>query len=347
MKSTSILSALTFGLALSFTNSAQAITFSQIKPVLNKCEACHTDYEVNAPYLNVQPFGSNETHVSWVAKILERLNRPEGARGRMPKNAGEWDQREIQALRIWLMQGAPNDAGQPTAPVLLKPQTNRAPQSLRSSLRHDISFTQNWSRYPSPDSILATLVAQFPKAKLTHVEESCKVINEENQTLLGSSNPVTGEATIRDPNASFLVWYAKCVAAFVKSESIGSTGTLLPTAENTHEFWSPETFAMCKGSGQLCDFSKLSLDQRIAVTSAEIERLLGPDEVIRESGLAESLTALARRVEAQLTETWSTRPQAFAVIGISASSSSGGALAMRDAVLAIRFLTLLNDTLKY
>jgi hypothetical protein len=228
----------------------------------------------------------------------------------------------------------------------------------RAGLRQDISFTQNWSRYPAPDAIIETLQFQFPHADLKYISAACLGVTNDNQSVLGTSNPLTGVPAIRDPNSAFLVWYTGCVKEFVKAEQMSFRNQLSQTKGNdlstvTPEYVSAELLDLCRteltekygyGYGN-CEWAKLDEAKRIAALSAEIERLLGPDEVVRDLGVAPSINDLAKRIDQQLADVIANKPQAFKFLDIEMTS----VLPFNPVtgLSGIRFLILLNDTLKY
>lgn len=87
------------------------------------------------------------------------------------------------------------------------------------------SFTENWSRYPSPDVIIARLHQDFPDGAFTYTNTGCNIMNDENRGLLGDSSPQTGKPAVDNPNSSFISWYSNCVTNLIKNEAYASGGT--------------------------------------------------------------------------------------------------------------------------
>lgn len=238
-----------------------------------------------------------------------------------------------------------------------------APVHLQS-----VSFTQDWSRYPAPDVLLKTLRKQFPHAEMGYDMTSCFIINEKNQTVIGQDNPLTGTPSLANPNSAFLVWYTGCVKSLAVAEQAAFSEFYVTNRFNLRasspqqeqakaaEFGAPYASGAIRASCPLsfatgfpggdakCDWKNMPERTRLAIISAEIERLVGPDEVIREEGFAPSLDAFARRVDAQLLLTVTKNPGSLAFLQIYAGTSYLSPIALLP---ALRFLILLNDTLKY
>jgi hypothetical protein len=87
-----------------------------------------------------------------------------------------------------------------------------------SRLKKNISFQENWSRYPSPDVILNKLRQDFPTANLMFTSE-CQVLTKANRSLLGDSQPMTGRPAVDSPNSSFINWYGSCVVSLIQQET--------------------------------------------------------------------------------------------------------------------------------
>ena len=74
--------------------------------------------------------------------------------------------------------------------------------------------------------------------------------------------------------------------------------------------------------------------------------MLGPDDVIRDSGIAQSAQDLAARIDDEMLSTLARNPSAFKFIGIDPMYVPDS-LGTLQVVRAVEFLTLLNDSLKY
>lgn len=218
-----------------------------------------------------------------------------------------------------------------------------------------MSFSQDWSRYPSPDVILATLQMQFPLAKIDSSSASCLIVTPDNRSILGESNPLTGTPSVTNPNSSFVVWYSGCLKDFLKSEEyefsalfIRGTPAEREALVKTH--LSEKTLALCPvdlqggAPSSKCEWTQLTPAVRISIIESEIERLIGPDEVVRDLTLGTSVNELATRIDSKLSAIIAKNGDAFSFINMSFKSGRPDSV---KAIGAVRFLILLADTLKY
>lgn len=219
------------------------------------------------------------------------------------------------------------------------------------SLRQNVSFSEDWSRYPAPDVILETLRTQFPYIDLAAMSTSCLAETADTRTVLGANSALTGDAVIARPNSAFVVWYTGCVKEFVRAEfSLAVFAARTDSAALTR-YLGPRLSTMCRisASGSYetpCHWPNLPLADRLAGISEHIEALLGPDDVIRDSGIAANTAELALRIDTQIVSALTSDPASFAFLDISAVDGAQG-FGTLQAIRAIKFLTLLNDTLKY
>ena len=92
------------------------VTFSQVEPILKRCDACH-EKEPSIPTFAKLPIGYTgkwDEHKTWINDINDRLSRPDGARGKMPRDPSVWSQEDVDLVKKWISQGAPDDQGQST-----------------------------------------------------------------------------------------------------------------------------------------------------------------------------------------------------------------------------------------
>jgi Protein of unknown function (DUF1588) len=101
------------------SDASEFVTFDQVQPLLKRCDSCHA-HMPDVPSFAKLPIsvnGNQQEHVSWIADMTDRVNRPEGARGRMPKDADQWKSSDLDLIKKWLAQGARDENGQPTIPA--------------------------------------------------------------------------------------------------------------------------------------------------------------------------------------------------------------------------------------
>jgi hypothetical protein len=228
------------------------------------------------------------------------------------------------------------------------------------SLKQSISFTQNWSRYPAPDAMIATLMQQFPHGDLKTADAACYAVTMSNQSQLGESSPFTGAPAIKEPNSAFIVWYTGCVRNFLLGENSAFRNAYNSASDAAKEsivleFAGPKLKALCPlpqtaesyadPYSKTCDWQHLPLKSRIDAIAETIETLLGPDDVLRDQGLASSSTALAQRIDSQLNVIFKDKPDAFLFLNL--RLGAGANPTPLQMIAPIQFLILLNDTLKY
>lgn len=98
---------------------SQFVTFDRVQPLLKRCDNCHSKQD-DIPTMAKLPIGLSgaaDEHATWIAEMSERMNRPDGARGKMPKDPGVWAQEDIELVKTWLAQGARDENGNPTVPT--------------------------------------------------------------------------------------------------------------------------------------------------------------------------------------------------------------------------------------
>lgn len=227
-------------------------------------------------------------------------------------------------------------------------------QAPASPLLHQASFTENWSRYPSPDSIVATLAQQFPHFNLKEGISRCISVTPDNQMLLGESSPLSGAPYIKDPNSAFIVWYTGCVQTFAQGEARAYQNAMTAKPANmtrdeaAKDFFGPQILGLCTELDERtnnCDWAKLAKPKRVDALVEVIEMLIGPNDVIRDEGIAPSSEDFAQRIDDALTGAITNKPSQFTFLNLNlASSYDRTPIRLMP---AIQFMILLNDTLKY
>lgn len=240
-----------------------------------------------------------------------------------------------------------------TAPPFVSSAAPSASQlAMWKKLKRNASFSEDWSRYPSPDTILSTLAWQFPLAALDKMPSGCVIDTEDSHTTLGGNVPLTGDPAISNPNSGFIVWYMGCTKSFITLERDGFYLAYKSDAAKALEtYMTPKMRNLCLISSNpstgeashptLCPWSSLDVKARRAAIVEEIEKLIGPEDVIRDSGIAPSIEEFAKRIDEAMLAVLQKNPVAFNFIDVSSSAQP------LEAVRAIRFMILMADTLKY
>jgi hypothetical protein len=216
-------------------------------------------------------------------------------------------------------------------------------------LKQNIEFAPDWNRYPMPTSIIDTLRIQFPGA--TPHSPQCLQIDETSGIILGENSPLTGAAPVPQPNSAFIVWYTGCVAEYIngQTQALSMSGQFGNMDELAIRMKSgligEKPFSICKEHGSKdCTWQKISPAERETIIAEQIERLVGPEDVIVGTGLADSTHEFAAIVDGQIQQSFVKSPKAFAFLDVDLSS---GDMTLEEAIRPIQFLILLNDTLKY
>ncbi|MES2964902.1 MAG: hypothetical protein V4760_13505 [Bdellovibrionota bacterium] len=222
-------------------------------------------------------------------------------------------------------------------------------------LKKNASFTRNWNRYPSPDTILSILIWQFPMATLKTMKSHCSVDTTDTHSTLGGNSPETGEPAIQNPNSGFIVWYMGCLKGFIVSDHEGfyERYQVGANAALVEKYLGPKMMALCPMTiaptfpqyPNGCNWLKLDVVKRRAAIAEQIERLVGPDDVIKDMGLAANIDDFAKRIDESLLASVAKNPKAFSFVDVEMNPTFG--FNTFEGTRAVRFMILMADTLKY
>lgn len=222
-------------------------------------------------------------------------------------------------------------------------------------LKKNASFTENWNRYPSPDTVLSTLMWQFPLAKIEDMNSNCSVDTTDTHSILGGNSPETGEPSIQSPNSGFIVWYMGCLKSFVTMDHNGFFVNYQKSADAAlvEKYLGPKMMALCPMKivpnypeyTNGCNWLKADVTKRRAAIAEQIEKLVGPDDVIKDMGLATSIDDFAKRIDESLIAILAKNPNAFSFVDLKVDPTYG--FNTWQGTRAVRFLILMADTLKY
>jgi hypothetical protein len=89
------------------------MSFNQVKPLFNICNQCHDSSRI--PKFTSLPFENQfGNHKQWIEKIKDRVTRDDGDPLKMPQNYVQWSSEDLNKIKMWLEQGAPDESGKPT-----------------------------------------------------------------------------------------------------------------------------------------------------------------------------------------------------------------------------------------
>ncbi|MES2964903.1 MAG: hypothetical protein V4760_13510, partial [Bdellovibrionota bacterium] len=92
----------------------ELVTFDKVEDLLQRCDSCHAR-EMTIPQFSSLPIGGSQTlHEETVKGMIDRLDRADGDKKKMPKESAGWKTSEIELVRKWLAQGARDEFGKPT-----------------------------------------------------------------------------------------------------------------------------------------------------------------------------------------------------------------------------------------
>lgn len=156
------------------------------------------------------------------------------------------------------------------------------------------SFSPRQIRYMTPFDLMQTLKRTFP-SEASDVELDCRELTEANRGIIGDSSASTGSPVFSEPNEGFVRWYVNCVAQYIarvkievsSGKTTAKTTYYGPTLERAIED-NPDLFTV--------PFAKLDLAMQKQAVREQIERMIGPDEVVVDFGYFESVDALAEHV---------------------------------------------------
>jgi hypothetical protein len=83
------------------------VQYEQVAPLLQRCDTCHAGQQA------VGNLSSGKISKFDLLDARERLNRPEGTDGKMPRNWAEWNPNDLKLLKRWIEEGAVGDDGKP------------------------------------------------------------------------------------------------------------------------------------------------------------------------------------------------------------------------------------------
>ena len=207
---------------------------------------------------------------------------------------------------------------------------NRMRNNHGSLLFQKADFQQDWERYPAPDATIQELARLFPRVTLPSGDDECRTLTDNNRSLLGDNNPVTGYASVNQPNSSFISWYNGCLIKYLTLDSSVRfayqnydpvTGqSVINTVQNFKtsmiEYLGKNYSAVCKlpdsqtslnapntpdvsayqSALSSCSWRNLSRENQLDIIKHNILLLIGPPEVLIDLGIETKNGELAQKI---------------------------------------------------
>jgi hypothetical protein len=207
------------------------------------------------------------------------------------------------------------------------------------------SFEMTWERYPTPDMILNYMASSFP-LNSTFSGDECLTLNEANRALLGDNNPLLGAPVINKPNSSFVVWYVGCLQSMLKSERTvimgGKPSNEQQAMIQAYLGANPANICMqVTTQTSSCLWSFFSEAEKKQKIKNQILSFVGPNDVIRDLGIAQSSDELADKILSEISDSINKKDGRYTFI------DSSKELTLLDATQITKFLLMILDTLKY
>jgi hypothetical protein len=208
------------------------------------------------------------------------------------------------------------------------------------------AFAENWMRYPAPDAILQKFIDKFSVKSLGRVRAECQHLTDDTRALLGTADPLTGQAVVDAPSEPFVNWYSSCLAEYIKSEDSDffSTNTSGPSRFDLQKFYGKKVIAECTEPNS-CSWDGLSAAAKADMVQTFVHKYIGPEEVLIDLGVASSETEYVQKV-VSLADQFSAHPDNTYDF-LTNISSSGTAVTVRHAGLILKFIVNVGDLYRY
>ncbi len=151
------------------------------------------------------------------------------------------------------------------------------------------AFEQKQVRYMTPFDLMQTLRQSFGTYALGLIPHDCTTLTDANRGLLGDSSAATGSPVFSEPSSNFVRWYVGCLGAYTKALSMSFTDKQLQSL-----FWGPTLTAHPDWQSKL--FTDLAEADRVQIVKEQIERMIGPSDVVSDFGYFASSDALATKI---------------------------------------------------
>lgn len=151
------------------------------------------------------------------------------------------------------------------------------------------SFASRQVRYMMPLDLMTLLRVSFP-VHLDSILTNCKELTSDNRSLVGDNSAASGSPVFSEPSSGFVRWYTDCVRAYLRGFEDDETDV-----EKAKIFYGSHLVeALPDQQDRLRTlFSSLPSDLQKAAVMDQIERLIGPSEIIEDFGYFRDSEALA------------------------------------------------------
>lgn len=200
-------------------NNNQEITLSNIKPIFEQCNECHSG-EVDDPIPEFYRFpigGTAENHIEWLGKITEELDlNNNGAQATMPPiKDTNWrlNDYEISLIKRWIAEGAKDDKGHST----LSPELSLKliPGGVKISTKIEPTFDNTFFRYFENHDLFRVLDQFFGTSN--SMDYDCSTLNRNNSSTLGVKNTLNGLPLFQSISPNYLALVQKCFLKYYDS----------------------------------------------------------------------------------------------------------------------------------
>lgn len=174
------------------------------------------------------------------------------------------------------------------------------------ALQAHASFESTSMRYLSGHEVTAKLMSVLPDSNKSKEDiQACK-ISTANEAASGMNMPVSGRSIYKEPGSAFLNWYLPCATTLLDKDLKNSEldnqslkhhlGTVLEKVKTLA--------AQPPNNGVALDVpaNLLSKEEIAELVRFQMERILGPDEVIEELGFNPNAKTLRESITKSFTE---------------------------------------------
>lgn len=148
------------------------------------------------------------------------------------------------------------------------------------------SFAPKQRRYYATDELIKMLQRTFSGISFESIIPDCRELTEANRAVLGDIMPQTGSPIFSAPSSSFVRWYVKCLNEYIERSPVPA------------EIYGPTVANEIRNGhySSASPYASLPAPLRLAMAQEQIERLIGPSEVIADFGYFANSAALAQSI---------------------------------------------------
>jgi hypothetical protein len=144
-----------------------------------------------------------------------------------------------------------------------------------------------------PLDLMMLLRKTFSSVDLNLIESNCKELTPSNRGLVGDNLPSTGSPAFAAPSSGFVGWYVRCLDRYTSQLEAAPL-----TEQKYREHFGLSLASLVAGDPLLVHsrFAALAPEVRETMVLEQIERLIGPSEVISDFGFFSDIQGLAAHV---------------------------------------------------